>query len=72
MGLKFDLDPSVGKAVAIAICIFLLTFVAGVEVVVALGESPSEVQILASLCSATTATVTYLLGFLGYGKEETE
>jgi len=72
MKLKFNLDPSPKKALAVGVLIFVATFVSGIQTTTAMGEIPSKVQILSSLLSAVSATVTYWLGFLGYEKKEGE
>jgi hypothetical protein len=70
METRFDLDPTPLKAAAIAVLLFVDTFMAALGSSVLLGSMPTEPQLIAYAVAASSATTTYLLGFLGYGKEE--
>lgn len=70
MKLKVNFDPTPTKALAIGILIFLATFCSATMTIFAAGEEPSRIQMYSILLASLSATVTYLLGFLGYEKTE--
>lgn len=64
MKLKFDLDPSLRKVVAIGILIFMESLLGGLLILSQEGTLPSLVQWITILTVAGLALVTYFLTFL--------
>ena len=62
--LKFDLDPSVARVVAIAILLFFESLLGGLLVILQKGGTPDMQQFVTILSVAGLALITYLLTFL--------
>lgn len=72
MGLKLQLDPTIPKAVIIAMLLFIEAFFLPLQKQVASGIMPTEIDILNALFGAIIVLVTFLLAFLGYEKAKPE
>jgi len=64
--LKFDLDPTPKRAAIICVCLFILTFVTGVNAVIMGGTMPTEMQFWGILCGSAAVAVAYVLEFLKF------
>lgn len=68
MGLRFDLDPSLPKVVAIAILLCIETCLGLVISHVSAGEMPTEIEWLTIVCVALLQLATFLSAFLRTGE----
>jgi len=68
--LKFDLDPTWKRVVAIAVIEFLLFLINGLSIILSEGKEPTTIQIIIILLSASSGLLFYVLTFIK--TEETE
>jgi len=70
MGLKFNLDPTVPRAVIIAILLFAEAIAIPAYSITQQGRFPEPVEWATYFFAAFIQLCTYLLTFLGYKSEE--
>jgi len=70
MGFKFNLDPTIPRAIIIAILLFLEGIAIPAYSITQQGRFPTDIEWTTFLLAAFIQLITYLLTFLGYEKKE--
>jgi len=62
--MKFDLDPTIPRVVAVAVVIFLTAFLTPLYAIVQGGDFPTTLQLLTFLIGAVLVVVEYWATFI--------